>query len=89
MTSITAPIGLDDRGNAVANLHEALRRLDLTGVLGEPQGAQEVRDRIYGPMTREAVARFQAQFNVTVSSEDERGIVTEATAAMFNRVLGR
>jgi hypothetical protein len=46
MTSITAPIRPDDRGNAVANLHEALRRLDLTSVLGQPHGAQEVRDYI-------------------------------------------
>nr|MBA3923639.1 hypothetical protein [Nostocaceae cyanobacterium] len=80
MLAISATLSPNQQGDAIANLHEALTRLDF----GEQIPPEERNGQRYGDRTRQVVRQLQDQLNV---GTNQPGIVDEATAEAINRRL--
>jgi hypothetical protein len=99
MKEIHSPIAFDDRGAAIANLHEVLLHLLNVSPLGPrpdnykpgiDQLVIEQQDNTYGLATVEALSWFQRSRQEAFALPDVSGkLVDEPTAAALNVVLAQ
>ena len=74
------------QGDDVALLHSELVRLHDAGLLDAAIDPEEVAGQVFGPTTRQAVARFQSAQNLT-PPDVATGVVDPITARRINEVV--